>query len=56
MTCQVVIEEEAEREFAEAVKFFDERESVGAQLGLADFGGVFARDHGRAECGTWNAQ
>ena len=26
MTCQVVIEEEAEREFAEAVRFYDERE------------------------------
>jgi hypothetical protein len=25
MTCQVVIEEEAEREFAEAVRFYDDR-------------------------------
>ena len=26
MTCQVIIEDEAEREFAEAVRFYDERE------------------------------
>jgi hypothetical protein len=51
MTFRVVIEEEAEREFAEAVDFYDEREPTArdvlrAHFALPDFVENLAVNHG----------